>query len=171
MKFSFQNKISSIALGLIFFAFCSVAFGQTDKPQIAKNIEPKVENIEPTKTEPESSAAPISSSSILTRIGTDPTQTKPLSLNDAIKRALENNNNIEVARNDVRIAESQLRSLLGAYDPVVTISPSYSNNVQPQPSTLGGADLSGVTRSNSFAVDSNFNHLLKKGGGSYRGIF
>lgn len=171
MKFQFQSVKSGFFLGLIFFSFSLFTFGQTEKPQIAKNVEKTEPPVVEETTEANKVEPPMSNSSILTRIGTDPAQTKSLTLNDAIKKALENNNNIEIARSDVKIAETQLRSLLGAYDPVFTISPTYNNNVQPQPTTLGGADLSGVTRSNSLSFDNSFSQLLKKGGGSYSAFF
>lgn len=171
MKFQFQAVKSGFWISLILFSLNLVTFGQNEKPQIAKNIEKNNDPIveEPIKTD--SPAPIIENTSIINRVGTDPAQTKPLTLNEAIKKALENNNSIEVSRSDVKIAETQLRSLLGAYDPVFTISPSYNNNVQPQTSTLGGADLSGVTRSNSLTFDGSFNHLLKNGGGSYNAFF
>ena len=68
----------------------------------------------------------------------------PLSLNDAIKRALENNNDIEVARDDVRFAETQLRSLEGIFDPVFTITPQYDKRISPQQSSLGGGAQTGA---------------------------
>ncbi len=171
MKFLFQITIFSLSISFIFFCLNWSALGQTDKPQIAKNIELKVEKNEAIETDSNSLVMPLSNSSLLNRIGTDPTQTKPLSLNEAIRRALENNNNIEVAKNDVKYAEAQLRSLLGTYDPLITVSPTYNNNIQPQTSTLGGADLSGVTKSNSFTVNSSFNHQLQQGGGNYNVFF
>jgi HAE1 family hydrophobic/amphiphilic exporter-1 len=169
MKFSFQKIVISFALGCVLFGLN--IFSQTDKPQIAKNVTPPTEKTEPTVTESESSTTPAPASSILHRVGTDPSQSKSLSLSEAIQKALENNNNIEIARTDVKLAETQLRSLLGTYDMVFTISPTYNNNVQPQPSTLGGADLSGVTRSNSFSVDTNLTKFLRKGGGNYSVFF
>src|SRR5688572_28415354 len=66
------------------------------------------------------------------------TETLPLSLNDSIKRALENNNDIEVARDDVRFAETQLRALEGIFDPVFSINPRYDKRISPQQSQLGG---------------------------------
>src|ERR671923_263979 len=62
----------------------------------------------------------------------------PLSLNDAIKRALENNNDIEVARDDVRFAETQLRALEGIFDPVFEITPQYDKRISPVQSQLSG---------------------------------
>ncbi|HUF05083.1 MAG TPA: TolC family protein [Aridibacter sp.] len=105
------------------------------------------------------------------RVGVNMTQTRSLSLSNAIELALQNNNDIEVTRNDVKIAEATLRSLLGFYDPMLTVTPNYTNTVQPQPSTLGGADLSGVTRSNEFRVNSSVFKPLKAGGGSFNVFF
>lgn len=105
------------------------------------------------------------------RIGVNMTQTRSLSLSNAIALALQNNNDIEVTRNDVKIAEATLRSLLGFYDPLLTVDPSYTNSVTPQPSTLGGADLSGVTRSNELRVNSSLFKPLKAGGGSFNVFF
>lgn len=107
------------------------------------------------------------SSTISTRVGVQTGQTLPLSLSEAIRRAMENNNEVEIARTDVRISNSTLRSLLGLYDPTFTTNPRYSNVVQPQTSTLGGADLSGTTRSNEFRFDSNLKTLIKPGGGDF----
>ncbi|REJ78464.1 MAG: TolC family protein [Acidobacteria bacterium] len=105
------------------------------------------------------------------RVGVNMTQTRSLSLSNAITLALQNNNDIEVTRNDVKIAEANLRSLLGFYDPMLSVSPNYTNQVTPQPSTLGGADLSGVTRSNEFRVNSSVFTPLKAGGGSFNVFF
>lgn len=171
MKFQFQAVKSGFRLSLIFFSLSLFIFGQTEKPQIAKNIEKNIEAIVEEPIKPDSSAPIVENTSIMNRIGTDPAQTKPLTLNEAIKKALENNNSIEVSRSDVRIAETQLRSLLGAYDPVFTITPTYNNNVQPQPTTLGGGGTSGVTKSNALSVNGGFSQLIQRGGGNYNVTF
>lgn len=105
------------------------------------------------------------------RVGVNVSQSRSLTLANAITLALQNNNEIEVTRNDVKIAESTLRSLLGTYDPVLNVAPNYTNTIQPQPSTLGGADLSGVTRSNEFRVNSSLFKPLKQGGGDFTVFF
>ncbi|NJM53997.1 MAG: TolC family protein [Blastocatellia bacterium] len=173
MKLIFRPLFAAFAICLTLgLSQLSVSAQETEeKPQIAQRLDSALKKIRATQAEVETPSVPVASSSVLNRVGTDPSQTQSLSLNDAIRKALENNNSIEVARNDVRFAETQLRSLQGIYDPVITVSPTYSNNVQPQPSTLGGADLSGVTRSNGFTVDSSFNKILKQGGGSYNVFF
>ena len=88
----------------------------------------------------------------------------PLSLNDAIKRALENNNDIEVARDDVRIAETQLRALEGIFDPVFAVTPIYDRRISPQQSSLGGGS---VTSTTTWTVDPGVVKQFGKGGGNY----
>ena len=99
----------------------------------------------------------------LTRLGVGD-QTVPLSLNDAIKRALENNNDIEVARDDVRFAETQLRALEGIFDPVFAITPTYDKRISPQQSSLGGGS---VTSTTTYSFDPAVVKQFGKGGGNY----
>ena len=171
----------SITLSVISFGI-SVSAIQTQKPVAKKAIASKSDTPVKNTSKPRGKEtvyngdsaipAPVTRrSSNLARVGVDPVQSKSLSLNNAIRLALQNNNDIEVARNDVKIAESTLRSLLGFYDPVFSVSPKYTNTVRPQPSTLGGADLSGVTRSNVFRLDSTFSRPVKQGGGNLNVFF
>ncbi|HEY0658794.1 MAG TPA: hypothetical protein VGD05_09980, partial [Pyrinomonadaceae bacterium] len=53
----------------------------------------------------------------LGRVGVDMLQQKPLSLKEAIALALENNKDIEVSRQNVRIAEFDLQAADGFYEP------------------------------------------------------
>jgi HAE1 family hydrophobic/amphiphilic exporter-1 len=91
-------------------------------------------------------------------------ETVALSLNDAIKRALENNNDIEVARDDVRIAETQLRALEGIFDPIFALTPTYDKRISPQQSSLGGGS---VTSTTVWSVDPSVVKQFGKGGGNY----
>src|SRR5215207_522094 len=86
----------------------------------------------------------------LSRLGVG-SETLPLALNDAIKRALENNNDIEVARDDVRFAETQLRALEGIFDPVFGITPTYDKRISPQQSQLGGGQ-GGTTSTTTYSL-------------------
>ena len=70
---------------------------------------------------PQFQAKPLPPVPSLQRLGVNG-ETLSLSMNDAIKRALENNNDIEVARDDVRFAETQLRALEGIFDPVFSLN-------------------------------------------------
>ena len=87
-----------------------------------------------------------------------------LSLNDAIKRALENNNDIEVARDDVRFAETQLRALEGIFDPVFAITPTYDKRISPQQSSLGGGS---VTSTTTYSWSPSVTKQFGRGGGNY----
>jgi outer membrane protein len=119
-------------------------------------------------------ARPVPPLPDLTRIGINGDQTITLSLNDAIRRALENNNAIEVARNDVRYAETQLRSLQGVYEPIFSITPQINKQVQSSQSILSQA--SGGTSSNKIAttdysLSPSVIKLFQTGGGSYEFFF
>src|SRR5215217_463490 len=96
---------------LIFFVLgaCSVGFAQEQKPS------------------PE-----------LTRVGVDVNRQRPLSLRDALSLALENNKDIEVARENVRIAEFDLLGAHGAYDPRFTTQAFYERVESPISSFLAG---------------------------------
>ncbi len=107
----------------------------------------------------------------MSRLGVTSDNTVTLSMNDAIKRALENNNDIEVARDDVRIAETQLRALEGIFDPIFSITPAIDNRVTPQQSTLGGSDRSGTTTSTSYTFSPAVTKQFGRGGGNYQVSF
>ena len=107
----------------------------------------------------------------LVRLGVQSGETRPLTLNEAIRRALESNNDIEIARNDVRLAESLLLSLQGAYDPVFQFTPQISNAVSPQQSSLGGASSSGTVTTTDFTVSPAIVKRFNTGGGNYEFFF
>lgn len=139
-------------------------------PQIAKNLpDPKEVSQDSIKGEnsisvTENSNLKPNSEKLLNRIGTQTSQPISLTLNDAIKRALENNNEIEIAKTDVRIAESNLRSLLGIYDFTFTYSPTFSRQ-----STTGAADSALTNRTATNVLQHNFNidRPIGFGGGNY----
>ncbi len=96
----------------------------------------------------------------LNRVGVQSGQTLPLSLNQAIRKALENNNDIEVARAEVRLQETQLRSLLGTYDPIFSVTPTFSRN-----------SSTGSNASNDFRLNAGFDKFLERGGGRINSFF
>jgi outer membrane protein TolC len=96
----------------------------------------------------------------LNRVGVQTAKTIPLSLQDAIRRALEGNNSIEVSRGDVRFRETQYRSLLGIYDPVFRAQPLFSRS-----STTGNSP----TR--DFSVNADVSGFIRQGGGDYQMFF
>jgi HAE1 family hydrophobic/amphiphilic exporter-1 len=107
----------------------------------------------------------------LTRVGVIGTDALSLSLNEAIRRALENNNDIEIARHDVRLAEQTLIALNGIYDPVFTYTPQISNAIRPVTNVFGGADTSGTVSTTDFNNDVSINKQFGKGGGNFTYFF
>jgi HAE1 family hydrophobic/amphiphilic exporter-1 len=95
----------------------------------------------------------------------------PLSLNDAIKRALENNNDIEMARDDVRIAETQLRSLEGIFDPIFSITPQIDKRVIPVQNIFAGGGSTGSLSNTTLTLSPSVTKQFGRGGGNYQLTF
>ncbi len=134
-----------------------MASPQTD-PQAAEKIgnDKMTASVVSTQPETTNAAKPRNAATGLSRVGVQTAQPLTLSLQEAIRRALESNNDIEVSRGDVRYQETQVRSLLGVYDPVFSVSPNYSrSNTTGQPAT------------NDFRINSSFSHNIQRGGGNY----
>ncbi|HEY0462069.1 MAG TPA: TolC family protein [Pyrinomonadaceae bacterium] len=158
--YALSFTLSAVVCG--FNAVASSAQTQTTTPQIAKitggAATAKEEN-PPVRDEnqPSITFSNRKSNLNLSRTGVQTSQTIPLTLGEAIRRALENNNDIEVAKNDVRIAEQTLRSLLGFYDPEFTLQPNLDRN-----STTGRAATT------DFRLNSDYTQQIKPGGGTVR---
>jgi HAE1 family hydrophobic/amphiphilic exporter-1 len=121
---------------------------------------------------PDAAPKPMPAPPVLTRLGVQSDNLLLLSLNEAIRRALENNNDIEVARNDVRLAETTLRSFQGVYDPVLNFNPEISNQVQSQQSTINqGSDTSGTLTTTDIRFDNSISKYFGVGGGNYQFFF
>ena len=116
-------------------------------------------------------ARPVPPLPSLSRVGVTTGETLPLSLNEAIRLALENNNDIEVARQEVRIVESNLRALRGVYDPVIQFEPQFSQFISPQESSLGGADAAGTVKQTDFQWNPSLSRLFEVGGGQVNTFF
>ena len=102
----------------------------------------------------------------LTRVGVDATEQQPLSLREAIALALQNNKDIEVARDNVKIAEFDLLTAHGAYDPKFSAQSYFERIKTPAASFLSGA--TGAVENSDFTATSRFEGLTPKGGGNYR---
>jgi len=150
MKFSRQ---------FISFLFLITAFTATaasaQNAQVASNIVPPE-----VKRDVDISSSPATPVTGVSRVGVQTAQPMPLSLNDAIRKALDGNNDIEISRDDVRFQETQLRSLAGVYDPVLRVQPNFSRS-----HTTGSA----ATR--DFRVNSDLTGFLRAGGGNYQVFF
>src|SRR3712207_2448032 len=80
------------------------------------------------------------------RVGVDVSNQLPLSLQDAITLALQNNNDIDSSKIDVQIAEFNLRGARGVYDPVINSENYYERRTTPVASTIGGGANGSVTQ-------------------------
>ena len=111
----------------------------TPTPKPSATVQPKVDDTQ--KVQPENlkgvpNVAPTykqedTSLPDLGRVGVDMLAQKPLSLKEAITLALENNKDIEVTRQNVRIAEFDLQSARGFYDPKLRGQTYYERSTVP----------------------------------------
>jgi len=102
-----------------------------------------------------------------TRVGVDVSQQHPLSLRDAISMALENNKDIEVARDNVKIAEYDLLGARGAYDPKLNLTSFYERTKSPISSFLSGGSNGSLTQSD-FSSSLRLEGMAPKFGGNYK---
>ena len=103
----------------------------------------------------------------LGRVGVDMNQQRPLSLRDALSMALQNNKDIEVARENVRIAEFDLLGAKGAYDPHFSTSAFYERVESPVSSFLSGGQ-NGSTIDTGYTGTARFEGESPFLGGNYR---
>ncbi len=96
----------------------------------------------------------------LKRVGVAQDQVLTLGLDEAIRMALNNNNDIELARDDVKVNEALLLVAEGVYDPVISSASSFRRN-----------SFRGAESWNTFSTDVGILQSLRKGGGSFAPIF
>jgi outer membrane protein len=130
----------------------------TDNPPIQDPVDPVFPPVE---------QRPLPPMPNMTRLGVTSDNTLTLSLNDAVRRALQNNNDIEVARDDVRFAETQLRALEGIFDPIFSITPQIDKRVTPVQNIFAGAGVSGQVSNTTYTLSPSVNKQFSRGGGSY----
>ncbi|HEX8290291.1 MAG TPA: TolC family protein, partial [Pyrinomonadaceae bacterium] len=104
---------------------------------------------------------------VLERVGVDMGEQRPLSVREVIEMALANNKDIEVARENVRVAEFDLQAARGVYDPRFLTNSYYERTEQPAASFLSGSTSGAVTQSGFFS-SSSVQGLTPKFGGGYR---
>jgi outer membrane protein len=138
-------------------------------PADAQQTQTTTEGQEPNF--PVAQPRPVPPMPSLTRVGIAGDETLSLSLNDAIRRTLENNNQIEIARGDVRLAEQTLYSLEGIYDPVFTYTPQVNNSVRPVVNIFGGAGTAGTVSTTDYNNDAAVNKQFGRGGGNFTYFF
>jgi HAE1 family hydrophobic/amphiphilic exporter-1 len=100
----------------------------------------------------------------LSRVGVDTNEQQPLTLREAIALALTNNKDIEVARDIVKIAEFDLLSVRGAYDPRFSAQTYYEKLKTPATSFLSGASK---VETSDFTGTARVEGLAPRYGGAY----
>jgi outer membrane protein TolC len=136
-------------LYLFILVFTLAAFGEvraqdatptpTPSPSPSPTVQPKVDDkqeVQPENLNGVPTVAPNyqkddKSLPDLGRVGVDMLEQKPLSLKEAITLALENNKDIEVTRQNVRIAEFDFQSARGIFDPRLSGQTYYERSTTP----------------------------------------
>lgn len=98
----------------------------------------------------------------LGRVGVDMMEQKPLSLKEAIALALENNKDIEVTRQNVRISEFEFQSASGYYEPKFQGQTFYERATIPNISFFS-PDVDKVTTS-TISGNAGFQFYIPKSG-------
>jgi outer membrane protein len=159
-----KTLLMTIACSL---ALCAAVMAQepVNKPAVA------VQDVKDLSTNPMLTprARPVPSVPDLTRVGVTGDRLS-LSLNDAIRRALENNNGIEVSRDNVRIADTTLRSLQGVYDPIINITPLFSQVTSPSFNSTATTS-SGTVQQKFITLSQSVTKQFSVGGGQYQFFF
>ena len=104
------------------------------------------------------------------RVGVDTANQLSLSLEQVIEMALKNNNDIDASRNNVQIAEFNLRGARGIYDPLIEGESYYDSTSTPTASVIGGAVNGSVTQTRFFGT-AGVSGFSPFAGGSYAARF
>lgn len=105
----------------------------------------------------------------LGRVGVDMTEQKPLTLNEAITMALENNKDIEVTRQNVKGAEFDLEAFRGVYEPRFTGQTFYERATVPNISFFTPTIT--TTTTNNIVGNASLQAFLPKYGTIFTGTF
>ncbi|HXG85111.1 MAG TPA: TolC family protein [Pyrinomonadaceae bacterium] len=124
-----------------------------DPPPIAPNFE-----------------APMRPLPTAERVGVDVANQLPMTLQEAITLALQNNNDIDSSKIDVQIAEFNLRGARGVYDPVIDTENYFERRTTPTSSTIAGGANGSVTQSD-FTNAFGARGFSPYAGGSYTADF
>lgn len=153
-----QKKFFMPGFLAIFVTMTSAAFAQETRKMQEQLPVPKIapDFRAPQKPLPE-----------LSRVGVDMNRQRPLSMREALALALENNKDIEVARENVRIAEFDLRGAQGLYDPRLNTTAFYERTENPISSFLSGGQNGSVIESH-YTGSARLEGQSPVLGGSYR---
>jgi len=111
--------------------------------------------------------APIRPLPSAERVGVDAQNQTPLTLNEAIALALQNNNDIDASRIDVQLAEFSLTSARSVYDPLFSSENYFERATTPVSSTIGGGNNGSVTQTDAV-VAPRIGGFTPFAGGAYQ---
>ena len=100
------------------------------------------------------------------RVGVDIANQLPMSLEEAVEMALQNNNDIDSSKINAQIAEFGLRGARGVYDPLLNSEMYYESRTTPTASTIGGATNGSVTQTQLFGT-AGVSGFSPRFGGTY----
>ena len=144
----------------------------TPTPSPSPTVQPKVDdkqNVQPENLNGVPTVAPNyqkddKSLPDLGRVGVDMMEQKPLGLKEAITLALENNKDIEVTRQNVKIAEFDLQSARGFYEPRFSGQTYYERATTPNVSIFSSNP---TTTNSSIVGNAGFTGSLPRFGTTY----
>lgn len=151
-----RNVILTIAM----LSSMSVASAQEPAPSPTEMQQLPVPKIAPEFRAPQKPMPDLN------RVGVDMNRQRPLALREALAMALENNKDIEVARENVRIAEFDLLGAQGIYDPRITTTAFYERAENPISSFLSGGQ-NGSTIESHYTGSARLEGQSPFAGGNY----
>ena len=104
------------------------------------------------------------------RIGVSASKQTTLSLQDAVKMALENNRDIEIERLKVQLHDFKVRAAQGVYDPNLDVNLYYERQTIPVTSLFSGGE-NGRLKSSTFANSTTLTQRLPWQGASIEATF
>jgi HAE1 family hydrophobic/amphiphilic exporter-1 len=102
------------------------------------------------------------------RVGVEVADGLPMTLNDAIRLALKNNNDIDASRIDVQVAEYNLTAVRGVYDPLLSSENFFERATTPTSSTIGGGGASGAVTQQDMTGSVRLGGFSPWAGGAYQ---
>lgn len=152
-----KNTVSASLFAATVFMFAIPSASQVPLPD------------EPPPSQP-SYSKPLPPMPDATRVGVDISSDLSLTIAQAIEMALKNNNDIDVSRNDARIAAFALRAARGIYDPLVNSQSYFESRTTPTASIIGGTTTDSITQRQFFG-DVGLTGFVPRYGGSYDVVF
>jgi outer membrane protein TolC len=167
-----------LAAAFYFFLLGARAQNAQPSPTPAVSTLPKVDdkqNVQPENLQGVPTIAPTykfenRNLPDLGRVGVDMLLQRSMTLRDALEMALSNNKDIEIARQNTRIAEFDLTAARGVYQPRTNVQSFYERSETPTASTILGGASGKLTQSN-FAANATFTALEPKFGGNFTATF